>query len=181
MEQISRRDWLRLTAAGVLGASASGWLDTLASATANEMPRRPPKACILLWMNGGPAQGLTFDVKPGGPYGLARTPVPGIQISEYLPRLAEHAPKFALLRGMSTAASSHGTGHYLMATGFPSGAMRRPALGCVVAHEIGNRELPLPSFVVVDGGRADGLGVLKPPFSPAYLGPRYAPMMIEDP
>ncbi len=177
---ISRRDWLRLSTAGVLGTSASGWLPNLARVTAADKKPRP-KACILLWMNGGPSQGLTFDVKPDGPYGLAKTAVPGVQISEYLPKLADQIPNMALLRGMSTSASSHGTGHYLMSTGFPTGAMKRPNLGALVAQQNGNKELPLPGFVVVDGGNANGLGVVKPPFSPAYLGPRYAPMMIADP
>lgn len=50
----SRRDWLRLSAAGVLTASASGWLPALA-----EQPAAKPrhKACILLWMTAAPLRG----------------------------------------------------------------------------------------------------------------------------
>lgn len=181
MIRVSRRDWLRLAAAGVLGTSASGWLHTLAVQAAEPTGQPRPRACILLWMNGGPAQGLTFDVKEGGPYRPVQTAAPGIRISEYLPRLGQQMKHMALLRGMSTGVSSHGTAHHLMGTGYPSGAMKRPALGSVVSHQIGNPASPLPSFVVVDGGSAGGLGVLKPPFHPAYTGPKHAPMMIDDP
>ena len=49
---LSRRDFIRLGAAGVLGSSVS-WMPAFAAdAAAN--PRRK-RSCILLWMNGGPA------------------------------------------------------------------------------------------------------------------------------
>jgi hypothetical protein len=61
--QLSRREWLRLSAAGALGCSSSGWLERLAVAAAKDPERK--RSCILLWMNGGPAQTDTFDLKPG--------------------------------------------------------------------------------------------------------------------
>ena len=60
---LSRREWLKLSSAGVISFSMSGWLENLAAATANN-PQRC-KSCILLWMNGGPSQMDTFDLKPG--------------------------------------------------------------------------------------------------------------------
>src|SRR5215831_13366837 len=102
--QLSRRDWLRLSAAGVLGGSMSGWLSTLANETATDPQRK--RSCILLWMNGGPSQMDTFDLKPGhnngGPYKPIATSVPGIQISEHLPRLARHMDRMVLVRSMKT-------------------------------------------------------------------------------
>jgi hypothetical protein len=177
----SRRDLLRLSAAGLLAPSCSRWLPALAARAADPAGKPRPKACILLWMNGGPAQGLTFDVKDGGPYKPAETAAPGVRISEHLSRLGAQAKHLALVRGMSTGVSSHGTAHYLMGTGYPSGAMKRPAVGSVVAQQLGNPDAVLPNFVVIDGGQAGGLGVLKPPFHPAYAGPKNAPMMIDDP
>src|SRR5438046_9691341 len=60
---LTRRDWLRLSAAGVVGYSLSGWLPRLAAQAGNNPGRR--RSCILLWMNGGPSQLDTFDPKPG--------------------------------------------------------------------------------------------------------------------
>ena len=89
--QLSRREWLRLSSAGVLGCSSSGWLERLAVAAAKDPERK--RACILLWMNGGPAQTDTFDLKPGhangGPFKEIATTVPGLSFSEHLPLLGQ--------------------------------------------------------------------------------------------
>src|SRR5262245_829971 len=95
--RFSRRDWLRMTTAGVIGYSMSGWLERLAAESATNPERK--RACILLWMQGGPAQTDTFDMKPGhpngGPFKEVATDVPGIKISEHLPKIAAHADKMA--------------------------------------------------------------------------------------
>src|SRR5258708_543551 len=102
--QMSRRDWLRLTAAGVVSYSVSGWLQALADDTAKDPRRR--RSCILLWMTGGPSQIDTFDLKPGhvngGPFREIETAVPGIRISEHLPKLSQHTDQMVLVRGMNT-------------------------------------------------------------------------------
>src|ERR1700685_2206884 len=88
----SRREWLRLAAAGVVPFSISGWFGALADQTAAHPARK--RSCILLWMSGGPSQMDTFDLKPGhangGPYKPIATAPPGIQISEDLPQIAKH-------------------------------------------------------------------------------------------
>src|ERR1043166_6141480 len=110
---VSRRAWLRLAAAGVTGCSLSGWLEVLAQAAATDPQRR--RACILLWMSGGPSQLDTFDLKPGhangGPYNEIQTNVPGIRISQHLPRIARHMDKMSIIRGMSTREGDHGRLH----------------------------------------------------------------------
>src|SRR6476646_2651460 len=101
---LKRRDWLRLCAAGVAGSSMSGWFGALADEAARRPDRR--RACILLWMSGGPSQIDTFDLKPGHANGGTSreidTAVPGIKISEHLPRVARLAKHLALVRSMST-------------------------------------------------------------------------------
>src|SRR5579875_2281867 len=96
---LSRREWLTLSAAGVVGYSMSGWLESLAAAAAKSPDRK--RSCILLWMAGGPSQMDTFDLKPGhangGPYKEIATSVPGIKISEHLPKLAQHMHHMALV------------------------------------------------------------------------------------
>src|SRR5437667_12913760 len=68
---LSRREMLKLGAAGVLTASFSGWLNRLA-AHAAQTGQTPHKRCILPWMDGGPSHKDTFDLPPstdqGGPF-----------------------------------------------------------------------------------------------------------------
>src|SRR5262245_40032215 len=101
--RLTRRELLTLTTAGVVGYSVSGWLAQLANAAANKPQRR--RSCILLWMNGGPSQMDTFDLKPGhengGSFREIPTAVPGIRISQHLPRLAARVRDLAIIRAMS--------------------------------------------------------------------------------
>src|SRR5262249_23056430 len=175
----SRRDFLRLSAAGFLGASMSGWLERLATAAANDPQRK--RACILLWMNGGPSQMDTFDLKPGttngGPYKEIETSVPGIRISEHLPQLAKHADKLALIRSMSTKEADHGRGAYLMRTGrVPGGPIQYPTLGSFLGKELETEGSELPCFVSIAASRS-----LSPSaYESGFLGPQYAPLIVGE-
>src|SRR5262245_39215543 len=104
MRELSRRDWLRLTTAGLAGGSMSGWLGSLAADAADHPERK--RSCILLWMSGGPSQMDTFDLKPdhanGGPFKPVETSVPGITISEHFPKLAQHMDRLAIVRSMNS-------------------------------------------------------------------------------
>src|SRR5438270_4459738 len=119
LPRLSRRDWLRLWAAGIIGQSMSGWLETLAADAARHPQRK--RACILLWMNGGPSQMDTWDLKPGhangGPFKETATNVPGVKFSEHLPELAKRADKLAIIRSMATKEADHSRATYLMRTG----------------------------------------------------------------
>ena len=176
---LSRRDWLRLTAFGSLGASLSGWLPALAASTAKD-PRRK-RACILLWMGGGPSQMDTFDLKPGhengGPVKEIATNVAGVRISEHLPKVAKCADRLALIRSMSTKEGDHGRATFVMRTGYsPQGTLQFPPLGALVAKELGQDDADLPPFVGITPYRADSPGG----FDAGFLGPRYAPLLIAD-
>src|SRR5262245_30251824 len=136
-EVVSRRDWLKLSSAGVLGASVSGWFGLLADrAQAAAQQGAKHKACILLWMQGGPAQSHTFDVRPGDDFKPIATAVPGIQISEHLPKVAQQMKDLTLLRSMKTGDGNHQSAQYLMHTGFRKGqgGVVHPSLGAMVAH-----------------------------------------------
>src|SRR5271170_5933018 len=98
-QKMTRRDLLKLSAVGALGASVSGWFGALAGRAAEAAKAGAKhKSCILLFMDGGPAQSHTFDVKPGGQYKTIQTSVPGIEISEHLPKLAQQMEHLAILR-----------------------------------------------------------------------------------
>src|SRR4029077_15427695 len=106
---LNRRDWLRLSAAGVAGVSMSGWFGAFAEDAARRADRRG--ACILLWMSGGPRQMDTLDLKPGhangGTFQEIETTVSGIKISQHLPRMAKLAKELAIVRSMSTKEGEH--------------------------------------------------------------------------
>ena len=119
MIKLTRRDWLRLTTAGVVGGSMSGWLETLATDVADHPQRK--RSCILLWMSGGPATIDLWDLKPGaetgGEFKPISTSVPGIQISEHLPKVASQMEHLAIISSMATGEADHGRGTYKMHTG----------------------------------------------------------------
>src|ERR1700679_2621146 len=131
VSQLTRRQVMRLAAAGALGASASGWFEALAADTAGHPKRR--KSCILLWMTGGPSQTDTFDPKPGhshgGPFKAIETAAPGVRISEHLPKLAGQMKDIAIVRSMSTKEGDHGRATFNLRTGYqPQGPIHYPTL-----------------------------------------------------
>src|SRR4029077_11984121 len=172
--QLSRRDWLRLSATGIAGYSMSGWLGTLAADAATDTQRR--RSCILLWMNGGPSQMDTFDLKPGhkngGPYKEIATAVPGIKISEHLPGLAEHAMEMAIIRSMTSKEGDHRQATHMMLTGYrEQEAVRYPELGSIISKELGKTDNELPNFVSVSPFRFGSAGA-------GFLGPQFAPLVV---
>src|SRR6266542_774481 len=58
---LSRRDALRLAAAGMSARSLTGWLPVLAARDGEPKLPAKAKACIVLWMDGGPPHTDTFD------------------------------------------------------------------------------------------------------------------------
>ncbi len=175
--RLNRRDWLRLCAAGVAGSSTSGWFGALADEAARRPERR--RACILLWMSGGPSQLETFDLKPGhangGPYKEIETAVPGIKVSQHLPHMARLAKHLAVVRSMSTKEGDHSRATSFAHCGYlPQGPIHYPTFGSLIAHELGSDEAEIPNFVSIAANR-----VFSPQaYDPGFLGARLAPLMV---
>jgi len=179
MTRLSRRDWLKLSAAGVLGGSVSGWFGRLAARAAGDPQRK--RSVILLWMNGGPSQMDTFDLKPGnangGPFQEIATNAPGVRISEHLPKIAKHGDKMVVVRSMSTKEADHGRGTYLMHTGRPPGGpIQYPAVGSFLSKELERPDAELPGFVSVSPFRFFNPGA----YGAGFLGPRYNPLIVGE-
>jgi hypothetical protein len=176
---LRRRDWLKLAAAGLLSGASVPWFESLANAAI----RRPRgKACILLWMDGGPSQQHTFDPKPGGEFRAIPTSVPGIQIVEQLPQIAQCMEDMALLRSMSTEINDHYDAKYYLHTGFKrTTAFEHPAIGCIASSQAGLPGDEMPRFVTIDAGFDKGNGGRLYRSVPAYLGPEHAPLAVHDP
>jgi hypothetical protein len=175
----TRRQWLRLAASGLAVSQTSGWLGALAADAAPNAGRK--RSCILLWMNGGPSQIDTFDLKPGhqngGPFRAIRTSVPGIRISEHLPRLATQIDHLALIRSMSTKEGDHGRASYFLRTGYvPQGSVQYPAIGSLVAKELADEDAELPSFVSISPFRYFAPAA----YGPGFLGNDFAPLIVGE-
>ncbi len=174
MAELSRRDFLRFAATGAALTSMSGWFDLMAAHAAESGVKH--KSCILLWMEGGPSQKDTFDMKPdtkdAGEFKPIPTSVPGIQISEHFPKLARHMHHAAIIRSMSTPEGAHARAKYYMHTGYREGVggLTYPSLGAIASAELGRDDFPLPNFVSV-GKNAYGAG---------FLGARHQPLIITD-
>jgi uncharacterized protein (DUF1501 family) len=175
---LDRRAFLRAGAV-TTAASISSWLAPLAHAAAGDPKRK--RACILLWMNGGPSQLDTFDPKPGhangGPFKDIATAAPGVRVSEHLPKVAERMKHVALVRSMTSKEGDHGLASYFVRTGRPSrGPVHYPALGAVVAKELGQADAALPNFVSIAPFRVFNSAA----YSSGFLGPRYAPLVVGE-
>ncbi len=172
---LSRRTFLRTLAAGAATAGVLGFKDAM-TLHAEEL-RKQGLSCILMFMRGGPSQFETFDPKPGhangGPTKAIDTSVPGIQVAENWPKVAEAMKHITLIRSMSNREGEHQRATYQMQTGYlPAGGIRHPTLGSLVAKELGPKDFDLPHFVSI-GGR--GLS------SFSFLGMRYSAFGVADP
>lgn len=169
---MTRRHFLgHLTATSLVPAAVH--FTDLVELHAADLKRRG-KACILLWMGGGPSTLDTWDPKPGtetgGPFQAIDT-TGAMQISEHLPMLARQMQHLSVVRSMSTREADHNRGRYYMHTGYiPNPTVEHPTFGSVVCYELGSKvpDLALPSFVSV-GGPSEG---------PGFLGMANAPFVV---
>jgi hypothetical protein len=155
-------------------------LGCLMSPTVAAELKKRQKRCILLWLAGGASQLETWDPKPGaatgGPYRAIPTSVPGIHISELMPKMAQRMKHTAIVRSLNTKDGDHGGGAKLMMRGRRDEAnLRYPDLGGVLARELGQADSQVPdyvSFYFATEGRDFAPGAA------GFLGSRYAPMEL---
>jgi len=171
--QINRRSWLQTSTTAV--ASVAAWKSPII-ANANTM-RTNAKACILLWMGGGPSQFETFSPKPdhanGGETTVTSTAVPGIQISSQLPATAAAMKELCLIRSVHGPEGSHPRASYVSHTGYlPTASVKHPTIGAHVTQHIGDQQSELPSFVHI--GRSRGV------FTAGLLGVEYDPFILNS-
>lgn len=174
----SRRTFVRTLGVGAVAAASIGWKDAV-TLHAEEL-RKQGMACIQLFMNGGPSQFETWDPKPGhangGPTKAINTAVNGIQIAENWTNVGQQMKDIAVIRSMTNKEGAHPRAVYQLHTGYlPSGAIKYPTFGSIVAKEIGDHDFELPNFVSVAGrGFTNTAGS-------GFLGTKYAPFAVTDP
>jgi hypothetical protein len=179
--RISRRGLLGSMLAGAAMASADmTGLDLLQEPVFASALKKSDKRVILFWLAGGASQLETWDPKPGrptgGPFRAIQTEIPGIQISELMPRMSERLKHTAIIRSLNTKIGDHGGGATLMHLGRrEESAMNLPDLGSMLARELGQVDSAVPdhvAFYTATEGRGSGKG------NSGFLGARYAPMFL---
>jgi hypothetical protein len=128
---LTRREILRAGSLGMVGLSLPGLLqqrealgDEAGQAVAAGSTGKA-KACIVLFLMGGPPQHSTWDPKPEAPLEIRgefkpiSTAVPGLQICELMPRTARLTDRICVLRAVSSGDNAHSSSGYYMLTGMP--------------------------------------------------------------
>lgn len=177
---VSRRALLR---GGLAGAAGLMLGDRLCLPAWAAPPVAKAKAVIQIWMWGGPSHLDTFDPKPGagsdycGPLDKPiATNVDGIQICQLLPKLAQQADKYSLLRSSTHGVNGHETASYMVQTGRkPGGRDTYPSVGAVLSHFRGydaGYDSLIPPYIVMSQpqGRFSEAGFMGTRFKPFATG-----------
>ena len=182
----SRRGMLKAGLAGMAGLSLPDLLRVRAEAASSGRAMSRGKSVILLWMAGGPSHIDTWDPKPDapreirGPFGTIATKIPGVRLSEYLPKQAAMLDQMTIIRSVDCRFSNHQP-NTVMQTANPEAeprlnplASRFPGFQAVVAKHHGANQPGLPPAVhlnVRDKTHFAWSG---------YLGKRYEPFIGDN-
>lgn len=180
---IKRRDFFKMGGISLGAISPLGL--SLPEVLANEAASDGKKQInvIFMFLQGGASHLDMYDLKPDAPqeirgnYKPARTIVPGLHLSDQLPKLGKCADKFSLIRSMHSFCSKHGEGDVDIMCGSPRDKnLQAPGIGAVLSMQQ-QQQAPVPPFV--------HLGDMKHPAHSApgyggYLGRIYDPFLIKE-
>jgi Protein of unknown function (DUF1501) len=187
-----RRSFLRAGMLGASGLSLAQLLRLEARAAPTPTPGRKPSV-IILWMRGGPSHIDMWDPKPDAPadyrgeFGVVKTNVPGILLSDMLPLSARIMDKWSIVRSLYHHDAGHSTGDQICFTGYNAGPNPdeniHPSCGSIVSRQLGHLTPQLPAYVMIPrllpGAGSAYLGVAHKPFEtgadPASPGPFRVP------
>lgn len=177
-----RRDFLSIGSASLFGLGV-GLPQLLASQAFAKSPKQD-LSLIFVFLQGGLSTIDTFDLKPDAPaefrgeFQPIETCVPGVQVCEHLPLIAQQMDKIALVRSFTHGNSNHGQADHYMLTGYlPSAAFNSglkpnnqyPAHGSIIARKLGPRG-SIPPYVC--------LPEMHSSCGSAYLGATQAPFVL---
>lgn len=166
---LKRRDFLKVGAIGGLGLTLADYLRVAKAAEGKAKAR----GAIYIRLGGGPTHMDTFDMKPESPseyrgdHKPIKTNVPGMEISELMPKLAKVADKYTILRGVSHTLAAHELGtKYTLTGNRPLPSLEFPTIGSVVSKELPSPD-DMPPYVAVPRVEQGGgfLGLQYGPFS----------------
>lgn len=174
---IRRREFLRVGLTGLTSLTLADVM-RLRSVAATE-PTRERTALIVVWLHGGASHLETYDPKPEapseyrGPYNAIGTRVPGLDLCELLPRHAEVADRFTILRSLVHSGFCHDNGPQQIFTGHSitrqSARPVHPDLFSVTDYLRSDSSQSLPNYV----------GAPPIPYlGAAYLGQTHEPFVV---
>jgi len=180
---VSRRGFMGgALAAGTAAFADMTQLDLLTNSALAGQLKKEQKRVILLWLAGGSSQLETWDPKPGaatgGPFRSIQTDVPGVRISELMPKMAQRLKHTCIVRSLNSRNGDHGGGTRLMMLGRRDEAnLKYPDIGAVLAKELGRADSKVPDYVTF---YAQTEGRYSPLGDPGFLGSRFAPMELTN-
>lgn len=176
-DAISRRSFLQVGSLAALGLTLPGYLRLQAAGAAP----RTDKSVIMICLGGGPSHIDTYDMRPDSPveyrgeFRPIPSKVPGMELCELMPRQAEIADRFAVVRSMQWTEPCHQ--YYEICTGFPTKA-QRPGWGAIVNRVYPGGTRKLPRFVDLGG---DGSSDRRQAEDPRYVGAPYRSFIPSGP
>lgn len=173
---VSRRSFLQIGGLAMGGLSLPQILR--AQLAAGESSQH--KAVIMIFLAGGPPHQDMLDLKPDAPaevrgeFDPIDTSVPGIQISDLMPRVAGMMDRFVIIRSLTGAEGRHDafeccTGHHFRGNQ-PQGGW--PAMGSSLSRLMGPVDPSVPPYVDLSHRMAHNPWNIK---GPGFLGMNHAP------
>lgn len=176
---LPRRAFLRASLTGFSTLALADLLRLEAQAAGTSLTPAAGPSMIVVWLWGGPSHMETFDLKPNAPeeyrgtFRPIATNVPGIDISEKLPRLAQIADKYALVRSLAHDSPGHVNSTHTVLTGYTGDLVETPPYAPKypdvfnAAHKLLPSRLScLPQWVALPDMRYQGGGHLGSSFGP---------------
>ncbi|HUE75109.1 MAG TPA: DUF1501 domain-containing protein [Pirellulaceae bacterium] len=120
---LDRRQFLRVSAAGVVGATLPL---TPGSTSGADLSSGRAKSVLIVLLSGGPSQLDTLDPKPQAPaevrgeFAPIKTAVPGVMVCEHLPKLAQQLKRWSIVRALAHPEHNHLLATHVALTGRPT-------------------------------------------------------------
>lgn len=195
-ERWTRRGFLQVGTLGFLSVTLPQVLRLESEASAvGRAPKKGPKSCIFLNLYGGPSQIDIWDMKPDAPveyrgeFQPAPTSVPGVFLVEHLPRMAQLAKHFSLLRTLHHPNRNHQPAGCYLLTGVNPGSDNAgqlqprpddpPALGALAVRLAPPQTAGVPPFVMLPARLHDQGSAFRGQTG-GWLGSNADPLLIQQ-
>jgi hypothetical protein len=193
---LTRRQWLHIGGLAAAGLTMPGLLNAREKEASSVRRRGSARACIFLFMYGGPSQLDTWDPKPDAPVeirgeiGSIPTRI-GVRVSELMPRTASLLQHCCVMRSLCTHDNAHASSGYMMHTGvqhlpknveFPRHGPPNdaPCIGSIVRYLARDKKSALPAAATVGEFMYNDGPTLWPGQHAGALGRRFDPWLLKD-
>lgn len=167
--------------------AGAGWIGQSRLVRAAQTRR---KQVLFVWLDGAMSQFESWDPKPGtrfgGPFKSIPTRIPGVHLSELMPKMAERIQHFSIVRSMHTKYEDHSKGVIPIQQGDPKNrGVTYPLLGSAVARLYGTESGELPPYIHIKPGSGGFMyqdaGFLGAKYGALALGDGKAPSNLQSP